>query len=87
MLKRSATVTYEVVDGQAVLVHPDGREMLTLNALGTRVWEALDGTKDEEAIVASLSAEFPDVDRSQIVEDVGAFIAELRRSKLLEDAG
>lgn len=87
MLKRSPTVTYEVVDGHAVLVHPDGREMLTLNALGTRVWEALDGTNDEPAIVASLSEEFPEVDRSEIEKDVGAFIAELRRSKLLEGAG
>lgn len=86
MLNRSPDVTYEVVDGQAVLVDPNGRELLTLNAVGTVVWQALDGTRDEAGIVESLSEQFPDVERNDLVRDVDAFITELRSSGLVADA-
>lgn len=86
MLMRSAEVTYEVVDGRAVLVDPQERELLTLNPVGTVVWQALDGSQDEADIVESLAEQFPDVPRSQIEGDVAAFIGELRTSELLEGA-
>ena len=84
MVKRSSDVTYEVVDGQAVLVDPNGRELLTLNEVGTVVWQALDGTTEPAEIVHGLSAQFPDVDVAAIERDVAAFLDELRSSGLLE---
>lgn len=86
MLVKSPFVTYEAVDGQAVLVDPDGRELLTLNHVGTLVWEAIDGTRTEGQLVDLLAEQFPEVDRSQIGSDVRAFIEELRASGLaIED--
>jgi len=67
-----------------VLVDSQGRELLTLNAVGTVVWKALDGTTDRQGIVQSLSAQFPDVKPADIGRDVDAFITELRSSGLLE---
>lgn len=67
-----------------MLVDPQGRELLTLNAVGTVVWKALDGTTDQQGIVESLSAQFPDVKPVDIEKDVDAFITELRSSGLLE---
>jgi hypothetical protein len=78
MLSRSPRVTYEVVDGQAVLVDPDGRELLTLNAVGTLVWEALDGTHREAGIVGVLEEHFPDIDRARLETDLRAFLDELQ---------
>jgi hypothetical protein len=83
MLMRSPSVTYEVVDGRAVLVDPEGRELLTLNHVGTVVWEASDGTKDEQQLIDVVSERFAEVDRSQIERDVHAFLAELRSSGLV----
>jgi hypothetical protein len=84
-IKRSSDVTFEVVDGQAVLIDRQGRELLTLNAVGTVVWQALDGTTDQKGIVRTLAAEFPDVKSVEIEMDVRAFISELGSSGLLED--
>lgn len=86
MLNRSPFVKYETVDGQAVLVDPEGRELLTLNEVGTLVWEAIDGTRDEGQLVALLAHRFPEVERSQIETDVGTFIVELRSSGLVTEA-
>lgn len=85
MLERSPLVTYETVDGQAVLVDPDGRELLTLNLVGTLVWEAIDGTRSEGELVDLLAGQFPDVERNQIGTDVRIFIGELRSSGLVTD--
>jgi hypothetical protein len=83
MLMRSPSVTHEVVDERAVLVDPDGRELLTLNHVGTVVWEASDGTKDEQQLIDVVSERFAKVGRSQIERDVRAFLAELRSSGLV----
>ena len=85
MLMRSPRVTYEVVDAQAVLVDPGGRELLTLNEVGTVVWEAIDGTRDELELIDLVSERFTEVDRSQIERDVRAFLAELESSGLVTD--
>ncbi len=82
MLRRSPRVTYELVDDQAVLVDPEGRELLTLNAVGALVWEAMDGTRDQSQVVDILAERFSSVERDQIEEDVRAFVAELVSSGL-----
>jgi hypothetical protein len=84
-IRRSKDVVFEVVAGQAVLIDRQGRELLTLNAVGTVVWQALDGMTDQAGIVRKLSAEFSDVNSQDIERDVSAFITELRSSGLLED--
>ena len=38
IVQRRPGVTSEVVDGQAVLIAPAGKEVITLNAVGTLVW-------------------------------------------------
>jgi hypothetical protein len=74
-------VVYEVVDGQAVLVDPTGVELLTLNAVGTLVWEELDGRRGPAEIAADLVARFDGVTVDQLAGDVADFLAEA------EDAG
>jgi hypothetical protein len=75
--QRSPNVVYEVVDGQAVLVDPDGVELITLNPVGTVVWEALDGERDASDLAADLVDRFEGVSRSQLEVDIAAFLTEV----------
>lgn len=83
-LRRSPDIYYEVVEDKAVIVDPEGKELLTLNEVGTIVWEAIDGEHDEEALVDVVAARFPDVARETLDRDVRVFLDELKESELLE---
>jgi hypothetical protein len=76
-LQRSADAYFEVVEDKAVIVDPTGAELLTLNQVGTIVWQAIDGTRDEPALVEELATRFPDVPRQTLDGDVRRFLAEL----------
>lgn len=78
-------MTYEVVDRKAMLIDRDGREILTLNPVGTLVWESLDGTRTPDGIVSAVCAAFPDAPRNTVEADVHAFIDDLRTSGLLDE--
>ena len=61
-LRRSPDVTYEVVDDRAMLLDPSGRELITLNPVGSVVWETLDGTLDVAGITDRLLPRFDGID-------------------------
>ena len=84
-LARRADVTFEIVDDRAVLVDPEGVEVVVLNPVGTIVWEALDGTRDAEAIAGHVVDRVPDAPGEQIVRDVALFLDELRAAGLVSD--
>ena len=83
-LQRSADAYFEVVEDKAVIVDPAGTELLTLNTVGTIVWHAIDGERDEAAIVDELQTRFPSIARDTLAADVRAFLVELDRVKLLD---
>lgn len=86
-LQRSPEVTYEIVDGQAMLVDPTGKELLTLNRVGTLVWETLDGTLDVAGVTDRLLTQFSDVTRDALAQDIRAFVDELTAADLVVDVG
>ena len=81
--QRSPRVVYEVVDGQAMLVDPDGIELLTLNGVGTRVWEALDGPREPADLAAALLGGFEGVTLDDLERDIAEFLAELEAAGLV----
>lgn len=81
--QRSPRVVYEVVDDQAVLVDPDGIELLTLNPVGTLVWEALDGRRDAGALAAALIGRFTGVTLEALTADIAGFLAEVEAAGLV----
>ncbi len=85
--RRSDLVVFEVTDGRAVLLDASGTELITLNPVGTIVWNALDGTRDVDALARVLASEFPDVDPAQLVDDVRRFLDELGDLHLLSTDG
>jgi hypothetical protein len=81
--RRAAGVAYEIVDGQAVVMDPDGTELVTLNEVGTLVFEALDG-RDLDALVDDLLPELEGVTRDELARDVADFVTELRDAGLVD---
>jgi hypothetical protein len=86
-LRRASEVYFEVVEDKAVIVDPAGTELLTLNHVGTIVWQALDGERDESSITDELATRFPDVPRATLEADVRRFLAELEGVNLVDRAG
>ena len=87
--QRAPGVVYAVVAGQAVLVDPDGVELVTLNRVGTLVWEELDGTRGAGDLAAALVDQFEGVALDVLERDIAQFIDELRVAALVapSDAG
>ena len=83
-LQRSADAYFEVVEDKAVIVDPAGTELLTLNTVGTIVWQSIDGEHDETAIVGELARQFPDMPSETLEADVRRFIADLEGMNLQE---
>ncbi|MGH2753958.1 MAG: PqqD family protein [Actinomycetota bacterium] len=84
--RRAPEATYEVVDDQAVIVDARRAELVTLNAVGTVVWEYLDGARDASSIAVEIdrSGRFEGVSVATLERDVSLFIEELSRSGLVE---
>ena len=83
MLQRAPDVVYEVVADRAVLIDPAGVELITLNPVGTLVWQALDGGGDAATLAQRLLPEFEGVTAEQL--DIDAFLNELRDLGLVSD--
>ncbi len=81
--RRHPDAAYKLVDGEALIVMP-GEEAVhhVLNAVGARIWQLLDGTRDADAICATLCAEF-DVTPEAARRDLDEFLSALRESGML----
>jgi hypothetical protein len=82
ILARSAATAWRVIDGEAVILSLDTKVLRGLNAVGSRVWELIDGRRSVDEIVDAIAREF-DADRITVARDVGAFVATLRERGLV----
>ena len=53
-----------------------GGRMVQLNAVGAEIWELLDGTRDQDAVLGELSDRF-DAPTEQLAADLEGFLTEL----------
>ena len=83
---REAAVAWRVIDGEAVMVVPATGKVHTLNRVGTRFWELVDGSRSVEAIAEAVAAEF-DAPAEQIARDCRGFAEELRARGLIRVEG
>ncbi len=82
--QRAPDVVYEVIDGQAMLVDPAGTEFLTLNEVGTLVWQALDGVRGPAELASALIDRVDGVTVAEFEQDVRAFLAETEAAGVVE---
>jgi hypothetical protein len=81
-----AQAAARVVDGEAVIVLADTGEVNVLNAVGTRIWELMDGTRSVQQIAEVIQQEF-DVSLQTAVQDAEQIIQQLTENQaiVLED--
>jgi hypothetical protein len=83
--QRAPGVFYDVIDGQAVVVDPDGTELVTLNPVGTMIWEELDGTRGPCELAADLAPRLEGVTVTELERDIAAFLAEIEAAGLVSE--
>jgi hypothetical protein len=81
--RRADGVLSEVIGDKAALVNPEGTELLTLNPVGSIVWEALPEAGKVEELVACVTAACENVPAAQVAADVSGFLDELQRLGLI----
>ena len=72
----AADVVSHLLDGEAVLVHPQQDMVRVLHAVGARLWELADGRHSVDDLVAAIVVEY-DVDPARAQADVLAFCEDL----------
>jgi len=75
--RRAADVKYDELDGHAVLLDRSAVKMLTLNPVGTLVWELLDDERTAVELVNLLLPKVRGVTVEQLETDVASFMHEL----------
>ena len=85
--RRADDVVFERFEDRAVLLDPTGAELLTLNAVGTLVWQALDEAADPSSLADRLLPELQGVTAEELRRDIQSFLIELKDLGLVvEDA-
>jgi hypothetical protein len=75
-------VAARIVEGAAVIVTSDSGNVTVLNAVGTRVWELIDGERSVLAIAQAIESEYAvSLERAQA--DVAELIEKLVASQVL----
>lgn len=87
MITRAAGVLSDILDERAVLIPPDGSEVVTLSRSGTAIWGLLVEPQTQTEIEAALRETYPSIDAATIAVDVAAFVAELHDGGFVEVAG
>jgi hypothetical protein len=81
--RQAEGVLAEDLDGKAAIVDPKGAELITLNLVGSLVWNLLDGSRDVDAVVDAVVDACDPVDRSTVDADVRSFLTELTSLHLI----
>jgi len=80
-LVRPKEVAWRLIEGEALIVTPADSVLHTLNEVGTRIWELMDGHRTIREISVVLMGEF-DVDAERTERDTVWFIERLARKGL-----
>jgi len=75
-------VAARIVEGSAVIVTSDSGNVTVLNAVGTRVWELIDGARSVLEIARVIESEYK-VDSLRAQTDVAELIERLIESQVL----
>ena len=81
--KQCEDLVCRVIDGEVVILTTDGRNIHSLNPVGSVIWELSDGTKSIGEIISIICKRF-DVSSKDAEADVLEFEAQLIEKNLLE---
>jgi len=83
VLVRSDRLSWRVLDGEALILHPSAGTLHRLNETGTRLWELLDGERSIEGIAVALTDEY-EIDVEDAVAQLLDVAGDLVSSDLVE---
>ncbi|HVA44190.1 MAG TPA: PqqD family protein [Acidimicrobiales bacterium] len=84
-LRVPAHVAYEVLEGEAVLLHLGVGEYFQLDPIGTRMLQLLAAGSDREQVLAALMADY-EVEPAILATDFDRLVDELLAAGLVEAA-
>lgn len=83
VLKHSDQVTFQSVEGEAIIIHISSGKYFSLNKVGTKFWEMCDGRKSI-ADHAQLLAQKYSIDKEIIIADLLELSQNLLEKGLVE---
>jgi len=83
MISRSPQADATLAGDRAAIYHRETRKALTLNPVGTLVWQALTTPQTRNDLLEMLQTRFPQVDQATLSADLEKFLAELRGHALI----
>ena len=86
ILSKSPATAWRVIEGEAVILSLDTKVFRGLNAVGSRVWELIDGRRSVDEIVEVIVREF-EVTPERAATDVQDFVRELLDKELVIRGG
>ena len=72
------------IDDEIILMRLDNGELLTLSDTGAAIWRLIDGTRDREALIAAMAAQYS-ADEEQLSRDVDDFLGQLTEARLIDE--
>jgi hypothetical protein len=82
VLNRSDRTSWRILEGDALILHPEAGTLHRLNGTGTRAWELLDGTRSLDTIAAALTDEY-EVSAAEAASQLLALANELHEAGLV----
>ncbi len=74
----AADYQMQMIDGEAVILHPSSTKVLYTNPSGALVWDLCNGQRTVDEIIAGITATFPDAAQQipgDVLEVLEGFIA------------
>lgn len=75
-LVRSPFVAWRIIEGEAVIISPQERELHSLNEVATEIWRLADGSRTLNQIAQELSQTY-EITPEEVLPDVIAFAQEM----------
>ena len=79
---RHPDLAFRLFDGEAVIIDPNTGKIYMLNAVGSRIWELVDGARTLIEIGEALHREY-EIDVEQAAESARAFCETLAERRLI----
>ena len=83
---RVSTALHDVVEGRAVVVDGPSQQIVTLNEVGSLIWEELDEPRSLDDLVEVCSSHYPEVPTATLESDIAEFLESARLQRLINIA-
>jgi hypothetical protein len=82
-IKRSEVAVWRIIDGEVVILAPEGASINALTGCGGRIWELIEEETTIPEITSTICNEY-EVEPEQAEQDIIEFIHKLAKMKLVD---